>query len=367
MKRVLHYVAIMNRAGQETFIMNLFEAMDRNSWLFDFLCCLPGKGDYDEQIHDMGGEVYHIEINKMQGKLKQIDNFWVLYRYLKSVNDKYSVFHIHTQHAMDGFRDALAAKMAGIPVVVHSHSTNTLYHAKAHKVFRKPLDLLPVKRLSCSKMAGEWLYGAGGKFEVIHNGIDVKKYQYEGVTRDRVRKAMGWDDKFVVGHVGSFTYPKNHEFLLEVFAEVHKVKANAILALAGKGELLHDIKEKAKRLEIEQYVHFLGTRDDVNELDMAFDVMLFPSRYEGLPVVLVEAQCTGLPCVVSDSITTEADISNNVVRISLNELPKEWAKRVVATAENMEAKRKYAYLAVETSGYSMASVSKRMTQIYEKK
>ncbi len=355
----------MNRAGQETFIMNVFRAIDRRVVSFDFLCCLPGTGDYDEEIRQLGGEVYHIELSKRNSKLKQIDNFILLYKYLKSQADKYSAFHIHTQHAMDGFEEALAAKLAGIPVViVHSHSTSTQYHVKAHKFFRSFLNHIPVTRLACSELAGNWLYGKTGKFEVIRNGVDAVKYTFKKDVRAQIRQDNGWSEKTIIGHVGSFTYPKNHEFIIDIFNEFLKINSNSQLVFAGKGELLDSIKDKCKHLNIEDKVSFLGTRDDIEDLDQAFDIMLFPSRYEGLPVVLVEAQCTGLPCLISDTITQEVDITNLINRMSLENSANNWSNKLSEMLARYRDYKREEASKIVSNKYSMDDTVKRLTDIY---
>lgn len=367
MKKVLHYVALMNRAGQETFIMNVFRAIDRSMVSFDFLCCLPGNGDYDEEIRKLGGEVYHIKLSDRNSMLKQFDNFFILYNYLKTSCKEYFAFHIHTQHAMDGFREALAAKIAGIPtVIVHSHSTSTLFHVNAHKLFRLPLNKLPVVKLACSELAGNWLYGRNGKFEVIRNGIDIDKYTYSEDIRTEVRKENGWNNKIVIGHVGSFTYPKNHEFIVDVFNSFLKVEPNAHLVFAGKGELKTSVEKKCEALGIRNRVTFLGTRNDIERLDQGFDIMLFPSRYEGLPVVLVEAQCTGLPCLISDTITTEVDITNLIKRLSIkNDDISIWVDALSKMlTEYKSYKRENAASVVNENKYSIKETVDRLMEIY---
>lgn len=331
MKKVLHYVAIMNRGGQETFVMNVFRTIDRKKISFDFLCMLDGKGDYDEEIIQLGGKIHHIQLSKRDSKLKQADNFVILYKFLKAHTEEYEAFHVHTQHAMDAVQCALAAKLAGIrKIIIHSHSTSTLFHNGAHKFFRPILRNLAITRFACSREAGIWLYGKERSFEVINNGVQIERFKYDLVIRDRVRNHNGWQGKVVVGHVGNFTYPKNHEFLIRIFNEIKKNIPSAILVMVGTGQLMEDTKRQVFDLEISEKVYFLGGRSDVNELLQGFDILVFPSRYEGLPVGLVEAQCAGLSCVISDVITSEIDITENVYRLSLQDSVDKWAQAVVS-------------------------------------
>lgn len=327
--KVLHYVAIMNRAGQETFIMNVFRDIDKTKVNFDFLCSNDGVGDYDKEIQELGGKILHVNLNRKKGKLKQLDNFFILYKYLKEISAEYEVFHIHTQHAMDGFIDSLAAKLAGInKVIVHSHSTSTLFHPKAHKYFRPFLRVMPIEKFACSEIAGQWLFGKKAKFTIIKNGVDINKFSYNINVRNAIRSNNNWDDKFVIGHTGSFTYPKNHEYILKVFKEYLKLNKNAILVLTGKGELLPKIKKLAESMNIIDNVEFLGSRSDVNDLYQGYDCFLFPSKYEGLPVVLVEAQCSGLVCFISNTITKEIDVTDNICRMDISSEPSDWAQNI---------------------------------------
>lgn len=360
--KVLHYVSLMNRAGQETFIMNVYRTIDRNKFDFDFLCCLDGVGDYDEEIKSLGGTIHHLPLLRWKSKLKQIENFWVLFKFLWEHHNEYKVFHIHTQHAMDAYRDVLAAKMAGIKtVVVHSHSTSTLHHKRAHYLFQKPLNRMKVVCLACSDLAGKWLYGDDGEFEVVNNGIMIEHYKFDPVIREQTRKENGWEGKFVIGHVGSFTYPKNHAFIIKVFKEVLHKNPGAILAFAGKGELEKNIRDLVSSENIKQNVVFLGTRSDINYLDQAFDVLLFPSHYEGLPVVLVEAQATGLKCIISDVITEQVDVTNRIVRCNLEDPAGKWAD-IVLKEDNYP--RELAYTDVSNSGFNIENTVRELEQIY---
>jgi len=364
MTKVLHYVSIMDRAGEETFIMNVFRTIDKFRVMFDFLVTQNREGDYDKEINNLGGRIRYLQLITSGGPLKRIKNFFVLKKALNPIGKEYTTFHIHTQHAMDAILDAMAAKFAGFrTVIVHSHSTSTLHHIKAHYICRPLLNYLPIIRLACSDKAGRWLFGEKGKFEIINNGIVTENFLFNQQVRERIRKEEGWGDKIVVGHVGSFTYPKNHTFLLEVFREFLKICPDALLVMAGKGQLMDDMKKKAKEIKVFSSTRFLGSRGDVNELYSAFDVLLFPSHYEGLPVTLVEAQAADLPCLISDVITKETDINPNLKRMSLNESAEKWSEQINTLLR--QRKRKNTKESIAKSGFDIERTSKRLLEIYQ--
>lgn len=363
-KRILHSVAIMNRAGEETFLMNVFRNINREKVLFDFLCCLTEKGDYDDEIEALGGKVITYQLSEKKSFFKRLNNFFRLYNILKKIATNYSVFHIHTQHAMDAFLDASAAKLAGIPnVVVHSHSNNTLYHIKAHKIFRPMLRRLPITRFACSASAGMWLFGKRESFQIICNGIDVKRYGFDLEVRKKNREKFGWTDYSVIGHVGSFTYPKNHEFIIRIFEKIHLSNKKVRLVFVGEGELQREVREQVDKLGLNDFVQFMGVRDDIDILDQCFDLLLFPSRYEGLGIVLIEAQCTGLPCLISDTIIDEVNITPKASKLSLEDSAQVWAEKCVELLNDSSERSSFSE-ALTKSGYNIANVAQQLEHFY---
>lgn len=326
-KKVLHYVSSMNRGGQETFIMNVFRKINKEKVSFDFLCVLSEKGAYDDEIDTLGGKIYSLELG--HNKIKVFDRLYAVFLFLKKHKNEYEAFHIHTQHAMDGYLNAAIAKKLGIKkVIVHSHSTSTLYHPFFHKVFKPLLGRMKIYRFACSNIAGTWLFGQTAKYEIIKNGIDVNTFSYSALNRKRIRLNYGWENYTVIGHVGSLTYPKNHEFILDVFKNYSEINPKAILVLIGDGPLKAMVEEKVKKLGLEKTVFLMGSKSNIYDFDQGMDLFLFPSHYEGLPVVLVEAQCTGLKCLISDVITPEIDVTRNIYRMPLSASALSWANRI---------------------------------------
>ena len=166
-------------------------------------------------------------------------------------------------------------------------------------------------------------------FEVLNNAIDTDLYTYNKEKADKVKKEFGIENKFVVGHVGRFNYPKNHKFIIDVFNEVQKVKEDSVLMLIGDGDLRHEIEQKVRDLGLSDKVIFTGVRSDVNDLMQGMDVFLFPSIYEGLPVTMVEAQASGIKCIISDKVPLECKMTKNVEVVKLEESPQNWAEEVL--------------------------------------
>lgn len=334
MLNVLHYVSKMNRAGQETFIMNVFRKIDRERIRFDFLCSQNEVGDYDEEIESLGGRIFYVPPITMKGPLKQLQKFLLLIQTLRK--HKCDVFHIHTHHAMDAFEDALAAKICGIKtVVVHSHNTNTLYHIGAHKVFKNLLKILRIRRFACSNMAGNWMFGESD-YTVVHNALDLETSYFRQEYREIIRRKMGWENKKIIGHVGRFNAQKNHHFLIEIFNIVHQIDDKTHLVLIGTGELEEKIKHLVDDKGLTEVVSFLGVRDDVKSLYQGMDLMVFPSLFEGLSVVLIEAQACDLPCLVSDINSKETVLTNRLLMKSLEDSAEEWAETAISLLNTSE-------------------------------
>ena len=360
MLNVMHFVSKMDRAGQETFIMNLFRKIDRSKIQFDFLCTDNGVGDYDEEIVSLGGRIYYIPPIKLQGPLKQGEKFFSLISVLRK--HRCDVFHIHTHHAMDAFRDALAAKVAGIKtVVVHSHNTSALFHLQAHGLFKKLLSILPVRRFACSKAAGEWLF-TDYNFSVIHNGLDVDDIYFREALRLKVRDRMGWSGKKIIGHVGRFNEQKNHRFIIEVFAEIFSRDPSTHLVLVGKGELEEEIRALVEKRGLTDAVSFLGIRDDVQRLYQGMDLFLFPSLFEGLGIVLIEAQACDLPCLVSDAIPQEAILTSRTVS-KLTHSTAEWATEALHLLNQSESRGDNRNVLKE-AGYDIGVLANNLEKVY---
>ena len=220
------------------------------------------------------------------------------------------------------------AKLRGVKkVIVHTHSTSTNHHL-ANVVMRYPMMYIAQVRLACSKAAGDWLYG-NQKYMVLNNAIDLGKYRFDPQKREQYRKEFGVkEEEFLIGHIGHFTLQKNHFFLLNVFKAYHSQNPKAKLVLIGDGPDQQEVKKAAKDLGIWNQVVFTGRRSDAVYIYSAMDLFLLPSRWEGLPVVMIEAQANGLPMLVSDVITRDAGCTDRVCWKSLSTGYDAWAEEI---------------------------------------
>lgn len=332
MIEIIHSVSIMNRAGQETLLMNIMRNIDLSKVHFSFLCSENKKGDYDEEINRLGGNLYYLgqcRLHKIK-YLNYIGDIYVIYRFFSLHRHQFQIFQIHNYHSFNTFLQVLGAKLAGVQkIVVHSHNSNAL-HPFLHLFFRKILNSMNIERFACSQLASEWMYGnKADKAYVVKNGIILNDYVFNNQKRANLRRHLGFgDDQLVIGHIGRFNYQKNHLFLLDIFRDVHMRDTEARLVLVGCGELESFIRKRIKELEIESSVILLGVRTDIPEILFAFDVFLFPSFFEGLSVVLVEAQATGLPCIISDTNSAEIKLTENIHMLSLEAPIKEWSNMI---------------------------------------
>ena len=325
MVRVLQCVNNMHRAGLETMLMNYYRNIDRNCIQFDFLTHRPFKSDYDEEIEELGGKIYRAPRLMPQ-------NYSSYFKYMKEFfaeHPEYKIVHSHIDSM--SYLPLLAAKRADVPIrIAHSHSTGIDLDFKypLKQYFRYQICNVATHRFACGIDAGEFLF-RGKEFTLIPNAVDSERFIYDEALRMRKREELGISNQLVVGHVGRMSYPKNHEFLLQLFAELLKVRSDALLILVGTGEKENDIKNMVSRIGIEPSVIFLGNRSDVNELYQAMDIFVLPSRFEGVPLVGVEAQFAGLPCLFSDGVPKELSFSDTCRFRSLSDSISDWVKDIL--------------------------------------
>lgn len=329
MKRLLCIVANMNTGGAETFLMKMYRAIDREKYQMDF-CVNSDTNFYEKEILELGGKIYTVPAKSQSLRGWYTETKRVVhdngYRYVIRVCD-------HSLAALD----LMVARQGGADhLIMRSSNASSGGGAKLllHKMFQFLAITVPTVKLAPSTEAAEYTFGKGcvakGNVTLLHNAIDTNIYHFDPEGRKRIREEFGLEGMFVVGHVGRFNQQKNHAFLLDVFCELHKKRPASRLVLVGQGELEEQIRQKAHSLGIAPYVVFTGVRKDVPQLMSAFDVFVFPSLYEGMPNTVIEAQATGLPCVISDTITKEADITGLVKYLPLTDIEHwaEWAQKV---------------------------------------
>lgn len=332
MLRILHVVSCMNRAGEETFIMNIFRNIDRSQIQFCFLCSCHKAADYDEEIYSLGGKIYYLpETPKYFKPYNYYKESQVLSKWLIDNREKFNIVHVHTYHSLKVWSCVEACRLASVDkVIIHSHNTQAP-HKYLHYFCRLMSNIYNYKKFACGIAAAKWLFGKkaynSGDVYIVNNGIDTEKFKYDIKIRDAYRKKLNIEDKFVIGHVGRFQEQKNHRLLIEIFEDYYKTNNDSILLLIGRGELEAEIRQKVKDKGIEKAVMFLNVRDDVPALLSAMDVFLFPSLYEGFSVCAIEVQCNGLPIVTSDIPSMrEANITGNIQYCSLSSNIGLWSK-----------------------------------------
>ncbi len=354
--RVLHVIGAMNIAGAETMLMNLYRNIDKSKVQFDFMVHTQDKADYDDEIKSLGGRIFNVPrftLKNIPDYKKQWHNFFRNHPEIKIVHG-----HIGSSAAVY----LGIAKKYGCCTIAHSH--NTASDRVAYNLVSYPTRYIAHWLFACSELAGVRRFGKKmwqkKNGTVIKNAIDINRFLFDSSKREHLRSNHNWQDKFVVGHIGRFCTQKNHEFVIDVFYELQKINPESVLVLFGRGELEDKIRQKAKQLGIEQSICFMGLSTQIPEYMMAMDVLLFPSLFEGLPVTIVEAQSTGLPCVVSDTITDEVKISNLVEFVCLRKSAQYWAQTLISKQriyQNMGE-------TIKEHGYSISDSAKNIEDFY---
>ena len=337
--RVLVLDTVMDRGGAETMIMNYYRQIDRSKIQFDFLVNRPYEAAYEKEIQELGGKIFRMCPLYPQyfGRYKK-----EVREFLKA-HPEYQIIHSNLEER--SYFALKEAKKLNIPVrISHSHNAPRGFDLKSiiRYYFRANLKPQVTHMFTCGEEAGIWLYGKKQQDHVImmNNAIDAKLYQYHPAVEEEMRKELGLEGKFVIGHVGRFFPQKNHTFLIEIFAKVYQQNKNAVLLLVGGGELETEMKAKVEELNLTEVVKFLGVRSDIHRLMQAFDVFILPSLFEGFPVTMVEAQAAGLPCIISDQVPPQCAITDNVEIISLQQSPQQWAERLL-TYQNTKKQNTY--------------------------
>lgn len=354
--RVLQVVTYMGRGGLETMLMNYYRNIDRNKVQFDFLTHRDERWDYDDEIESLGGKIYHLpKLNPFsKSYLNNLDKFFKEHK-------EYQIVHCH-QDCLSGVVLKVAKKNGVKFTIAHSHNANQDKNLKyLIKIFEKrKIPKYADKLFACGDEAGRWMFNTDN-FEVLHNAIDTDLYTYNKEKADKVKKEFGIENKFVVGHVGRFNPQKNHEFLIDIFNEVQKIKEDSVMMLVGDGDLRPEIEQKVRDLGIENKVIFTGVRSDVNELMQAMDVFLFPSLYEGLGIVLIEAQASGLKCVISNTIPKDGVLTDDVTCISLAQSPVVWADEILKYQEYKRTNNKEI---IKKANYDIKNNAKVLEKFY---
>ena len=356
--RVLHVFAALDSGGVANFVMNTYRAIDRSKVQYDFALSSGAKGLMDEEAESLGGRLFYFDNSR--GFLENIKS--ILYK-----KGPFDVVHSHVF-----FYSGLVlweARRAGIPVrIAHAHNAYTgnsrsMGRRAYESIMQWLIKINATHMLGCSKKACQYLFGSNSlrdqRVMVLLDGIDLERFAFDQKIRNTIREACGVENKFVVGHVGHFNAAKNHKKILSVFSEVARNRNDSVLLLVGDGELEETVQNLVRELLLTERVIFAGAHKDVETYYQAMDVFLFPSKYEGFGMAMIEAQANGLSCVASDVVPKETDANGRTIYLPLIESDKEWGKAVMDASKRSTAKP-----AVEKI-YSITATAERLTGIYE--
>lgn len=380
--RVLHVLGNTNLGGAESRIMDLYRHTDRNRVQFDFLVHSGEEGFYEKEIRELGGRIFRVPRFR-------IYNYFSYRKALKEFFQKHHEFALVQGHMTSTAAIYLPiAKKAGVKkTAAHARSAGVDKGLKGTmtRFLRRNLADKADYLFTCSELAGISVYGEKavreGKTIFIPNAIDCAGFTFDPEKRKKMREELGLTDALIIGHVGRFHYAKNHEYLLRVFAELCRMSAGAggstaetgadqkyHLILLGEGPLMEDTRKLAEELGVVDRVHFLGNHKNIADYYQAMDYFVYPSRYEGMPGTIVEAQASGLPCLMSDTICREVIVTELVETMSIEKEPKVWAeelqRRIDALVSKQENRKKYA-AKMAAAGFDVQAQAERMMRFYE--
>lgn len=355
--RVLCVFSCLDRGGAETMCMNLYRSIDRNKVQFDFVKHTQKIGAYEEEIATMGGRIFTAPKLRLTN-YREYAKWWKKHFIEHS---EHNIIHIY----FFTVTAAITPILHKYKKIVVGHCHTSFGSSSVKKVAEKAVIRIGGAKvdyaLACSDKAGSFMFGKR-KYHLLKNAVDTKLFEYDPTTRQKCRDEFSLNGVTIIGHIGRFTPVKNHRFLLEVFSALKEKKENVKLMLVGDGHLHDEIEKYAEQLGVLDDVIFMGVRSDVNELVQAMDFFVFPSLFEGLPVTLVEVQTSGLPCVISDTVSNEAILTKDLVTaMSLNESAEKWADAIIARSGEKRCSR---VDEVRENGYDILETAKWLENFY---
>lgn len=344
MHRILVYGMTENSGGIEAYLMNYFRRFDRNKVVFDFVTECPAVA-YEEEITRLGGKIYHIPARR-----ENLIKHMLSLRKIVSENG-YDTVYFNLLSASAVFSELALFGKRNARIITHSHN-DSVGNRKVHIALRPLLNRMTDTRFACSDAAAEFMFGKryAEKATLIRNAIEADVFQFDASVRDAVRKEFQFGNKLVVGHVGRLCYQKNTLFLIDIFHEIRKRNENAVLLLIGDGEDRDAVCQKIRALELADSVVMTGVRPDVARLMQAMDVFLLPSRFEGLGIVLIEAQAAGLLCFASSAVPHEAKATGLLHYIDDHASADVWAQAALA---HTDYERKNTRAEIRSAGYDI--------------
>ena len=359
-KRVLIGGLTSETGGMESYILNLYRHIDRSRLQFDFVNHLSGeKIAFEDEIKRLGGRVFAVPMLRNGVK----EHYEALDRLFKE--NRYEAVYYQANRKLKNADLLQCAKKYGVPKrILHSHNSKDAVESGLNKlrirIAEKKVSDCLTDRFACSKEAGEWMF-PGKSFKVVKNGVDLSVFDYDPAAREKIRNEHGAKGKKIYGTVGRLSAQKNPLYLTEIFAKLHENDADSVFWHIGGGELEDALRLRIKEWGLEDSYILLGRKGNVAEYLNAMDVLVLPSLYEGFPITLVEAQCSGLRCLVSDVITRSVDLTGNVRFFSLKESSDKWAKEAAALSEY--DRRSFAEV-LRDKGYDEETIAKELEEYF---
>jgi glycosyltransferase involved in cell wall biosynthesis len=360
---VLHTVGKMSVGGVQAFLMNYYKNIDTTKVEFGFAVQRDFSMDYDDEIKQLGGQIHMLPVmeNNLMGYIRALKN-------LLREHPEYKIIHSHLNRR--NLIPLAVAKMCGVPIrISHSHNIGlkrSLIKRVQEGFIKKLIKYYATEFFACSNSAGDYLYGSAfGKksdFIVLKNAINTRNYLYNPDIEKKLKKEMKLEGKFILGHIGNFSQQKNYKFLLDVFKIVQCQKKDSVLLLIGDGYGREEIKEYVNELKLTDKVLFLGIRNDIPELLQAMDMFIFPSLFEGLGIVAIEAQAAGLKTLVSDGLPKEVNISTLIKQIPLSFNAEVWAEEVLY--EGNYVKKINTFSDIANAGYDIKENAQWLLDYY---
>lgn len=345
--------------GIGTVIMNYCKALDKEKYDLTILAGQPISEKYEKEC--LENNIHLVALPSRHGNPK--GHYIALWKALRAGH--YDIVHDHGSSSMMAI-ELTIAKLAGVKNrIAHSHNS-TCPNMKVHKLLNPYFRTVYTKALACGQLAGNWLFGENN-FEVLPNGFHTDDFTFFKNERDAVRNKLGVENQLLIGHIGRINEQKNQEYLLDVFKEVAAIRGDAILLIVGIGPDEEKIKSRVKEHPYRDRIILYGETDNPTALYSAMDVFVLPSRYEGLPVVLLEAQMTGLPCIVSDKVTREVDFGE-IQWLSIEDAPTNWAKSILQTAvkSNVQRRNYRSKYITRIQSYDINQTVNQLDRIYER-
>ena len=362
MIEVLQYGLSPNRAGIETYLEKIWRYIDHTYFHFNFIVMRNDQPPcFYETFQASDCKFYEITPRRVSPK-KNHEDLVNLFQ-----ENKFDILHFNLNTASYLLPVAVALRF-GCKAIVHSHSSG--FSGKKsmsfilHTLNKQRLKKMDVKRIAVSQLAGEWMFG-DSHFDVYHNGVITEDFAFSQNNRDSIRHSLNCEGKTVIGSAASFIPAKNHRFMVDVFEEYLRINHDAVLWFAGEGALRSSIEEYVRQKGIYNSVRFLGSRKDMQTVYAGMDMLWLPSLVEGYPNVMLEAQCEGLPCLISDCIPQDTKIMDNTFSLGLNQPIDAWARKIQETVEAQRKNRETCYLDMRNRGTSVEAEIQRIEKLYE--